>query len=905
MALSNQIHVYLVDTDDFYTENEFNINKKLMRYKKYKTIFNKFDKNKYLNDNSKKKKYKILESKINNTIKETKSKLKAEFLKNDRSPRILNPKRINDKKIISVFESTLTRTFNMEINQLSTDIMIVQTYYFEVIEQLIKNGYVYNGVKYRYYSSSAGQIRKKKAVFVKEELWNKYEKTLMCGLTIDRINELGGINVNKFLAYLALSNSATDLWKDFDIDKCIVVKDFETNVTGEVDYISDVTYKIIRQEMSVPITHTDGCGMILPKISKKNFMVRLPWIKGLLASFDFVKFIKEYNCSPIVKDIYGKEWNIIEDDIHIIFTESQFKMHKYYANWDEYKAYFKMYNCQAAICNLEEDVFTWATINYQMMQTLTDITDDELQKLISYSKNKLYNLARDKKTMLEVFGVVDSNENKTYLQQALEIYPELLQDEHCKHILRELKNSLVKRYKAAKLDVYGKYTFIIPDLYAFCEHIFCGIENPKGLLENGQVYCKLFKNVKKLDCLRSPHLFAEHAIRNNVIDKEKAKWFKTDAIYTSCHDLISKILQFDVDGDKSLVIADEYFLSIIERNMKNYNAVPLYYEMKKAQPEILNPDSIWRGLNAAFSGANIGIYSNNISKIWNSDIFISGSDQEKQEALDVIKLLCMENNFIIDYAKTLYKPQRPSDIDIIIRKYINGKLPYFFIYAKDKKIHQVKPINNSLVNRLNKEFKNTPLKFDVKNFGKLNYKYLMSNSNIEIDDNVIDIYKKLNREYHFKLNQKNQGNVNYITKQIREKLLSLNYSETEITDMLVKYLYSIKKTPYKEILWSCFGCVIVNNLKNNVPLESVQCEKCGDRFIPNYPNRKLCDKCNTYQPIGTKTIICVDCKQIKEIPSTSRQSERCLECYKLYRRKYKTQKDLERYHKNKVSDNSF
>src|SRR5690606_5612403 len=314
------------------------------------------------------------------------------------------------------------------------------------------------------------------------------------------------------------------------------------------------------------------------------------------------------------------------------------------------------------------------------------------------------------------FGVVDSNTNKTYLQQALEIYPELLQDEFCKHVLRQIKNSLIKKYKAAKLDVYAKYTFLVPDLYAFCEYLFGNIKSPKGLLKDGEVFCKLFKNSKKLDCLRSPHLFAEHAVRNNVIDREKSKWFKTDAIYTSSFDLISKILQFDVDGDKSLVVADDYFISIVERNMKNYNVVPLYYEMKKAHPTILNQDTIWNGLNAAFSGGNIGFYSNNISKIWNSDIFINGSDEDKKEALDVIKLLCMENNFVIDYAKTLYKPVRPKEIDNVIKKYTKAKLPHFFIYAKDKSKKQVENVNDSLVNKFDKEFKRTPLRFDIKNF---------------------------------------------------------------------------------------------------------------------------------------------------------------------------------------------
>ena len=93
--------------------------------------------------------------------------------------------------------------------------------------------------------------------------------------------------------------------------------------------------------MDIPITHTDGCGMILPEISNKNFMVRLPWIKGLLGVFDFKKFILEKNASSKITDIYGDEHDIFQEDIQIIFTESQFKMHKYYKNWDEYKQYFQ------------------------------------------------------------------------------------------------------------------------------------------------------------------------------------------------------------------------------------------------------------------------------------------------------------------------------------------------------------------------------------------------------------------------------------------------------------------------------------------------------------------------------------------------------------------------------------
>ena len=74
-------------------------------------------------------------------------------------------------------------------DELTEDFMVVQVYYFDVIKDLIYYGFTYKGEKYIYFTSSAGQIRTKKTVFIKESVWKQYEKTIMCGLTIDSINE--------------------------------------------------------------------------------------------------------------------------------------------------------------------------------------------------------------------------------------------------------------------------------------------------------------------------------------------------------------------------------------------------------------------------------------------------------------------------------------------------------------------------------------------------------------------------------------------------------------------------------------------------------------------------------------------------------------------------------------------
>mgnify|MGYP002509053264 CR=1 FL=1 len=74
-------------------------------------------------------------------------------------------------------------------DELCEDFMVVRVYYFDVIKDLIYYGFTYKGEKYIYFTSSAGQIRTKKTVFIKESVWKQFEKTIMCGLTIDLIND--------------------------------------------------------------------------------------------------------------------------------------------------------------------------------------------------------------------------------------------------------------------------------------------------------------------------------------------------------------------------------------------------------------------------------------------------------------------------------------------------------------------------------------------------------------------------------------------------------------------------------------------------------------------------------------------------------------------------------------------
>lgn len=842
LGLEKQIHVYSLDTACFYNQQELLIHNKLLRLY-------------YLRNKIKQNKNNILYAhqlnRIDKFINYYKQKLYKAFeeTRTNNELRELRSECVNDKNVVSIFESFLTRTFKCKTNELTEDIMIIQVYFFQVAEDIIKHGFIYNNQKYVLFSASAGQIRTKKFVVVKEEILKKYEKTLMCGLSIDEINKRGGVNVNKFLAYYALANSATEEWEDFNIDRSIVVDDFETFVNGEVDYIDDVDYSIVRQQMDVLVPHMDGCGIMLDDTTT---MVRLPWIKGLLVKFDFRKFIQENSLKPncncgIIKDIYGQTHDIYKENIKYIFTKSQFKMWKYYDSWEQYKEYYKKYNCTTGRINQEEEFIPNARINYQMLQTLTDIKPREMRSLARKTIEEIESIGQDYRTTMRLLGAVEENQSPNYIQKSLMLYPELIRDKYSREIIKDVKRSLVKWGKAGKLAIDGKYCFLAPDLYAFCEWLFLDEKNPQGLLKNGEVACNLYRNGDELDCLRSPHLYKEHAIRINIKNNQTDKWFDTKCIYTSCHDLISKILQFDVDGDKALVVRDKQLIRLAKRNM--CGVVPLYYNMRKAEPTQLNNETLFHGLELAYTGGNIGIISNNISKVWNNG-------HVTQQEINVVKWLVMENNFVIDYAKSLYKPIRPNNIDKIIKKYTTDLLPYYFRYAKDKTDAQITKWKPTAVNYLDNIIPTSRIKFS-KNIGTLDYQILLHDKNYEFQDcynTIIETYDYLNsHKYQFyKVIDSNnylssKKCDSYIYQQIKNKLLMLPFSKETIVDTLVYFLYTQRKDSSKKTLWECFGKEIYNNIQHNTMYMNKICPICGRRIdAVDYVEKKYCsEECAT------------------------------------------------------------
>lgn len=814
---------------------------------------------------------KVLVNAMINTTREIQKDDKTNFVKstsvkNEKDiERQLADRAIKFRNQISLFENSLSRALGIEAGTISDELFVVEytvSMFDRVFKDLVKKGFKYNGNHYIYFSSSSGQTRNKKLTFVKESSWKKIKDKILCGIDEKKIK----INTNKYLAYKALSTTSTEVWEEFDINKVIVIPDIKQTITKEVDYINDVTFEITRMMKDVELPTVDGVGMILPSLSEKNFVTRLPWIKGLLASFDFRSAVSEFKGNTKIKDVYGDEWDILEDDIQIILTKSQFKLWDEYKDWEDYKAKFKEFGCEAGKTNVEPDRFRNNTLSYQAIQSFINFTDSDLKKLTEKTNAKIRKISSDTSTQLQVLGAIKAKKDTMQpYQKALLLYPQLMQDTFFKSILTDTKASLLRQARFGILTSAVKMTFVIPDLLDVCCKIFECKEKPP-ILNDGEVSCKLFKEGIEVDTYRYPMLCPEHVISKN----RHIKWFDTNAIYISNYSAIPIISMCDFDGDRLCVTDDETILKLVKKNTQDF--VPLYYDMKKAEGTKLTGAKMAKSLKKAYSSCIVGKVSDKITSIY------AGSQN-----MDAIKILTMYNNFGIDSAKTGYLPKLKGDQvckeaqEALKNNYIFEKKPYFFKYKdnknycsirtnskgeeiQSKKKKVVMPKGTGIIDRLEDFIEVNKLSIKIQKDKKFDWQKLRSRRGIEHDEevykNVTEKFEYIKNNLHTFKNKDNfmeeEGSVSYsFQKKVKEELLKLCNDEKEIVDILVKYYYSGEgKKVSKRQLWNIYGEEIYENIRNNmktgtkpVNQDSKICVNCENDFVPKSNRQKFCPDC--------------------------------------------------------------
>jgi len=343
-----------------------------------------------------------------------------------------------------------------------------------------------------------------------------------------------------------------------------------------------------------------------------------------------------------------------------------------------------------------------------------------------------------------------------------------------------------------------------------------------------------------------------------------------------------------VDGDQLNVIVDPLFVEVAERNVKEFDIVPLFYDAEKAKAEPISNESLFEGLKRAHEYSNIGEISNMLTRLWN------------KENPDIVSaaLLTYLNNLRIDGAKTgvvheyVNYPQIAKRIGRATGGK-NGRMPAFFKFSKngrkntpENRKRKYADTNNSTMNRICKAFNDVGnINMNYAGIDSFNWQMLLSEPCqgskpdiaemfCEMDSsNLTNVIESQNNSY---ANEKQLiNNYAIIAEDIVDRMTEKYGSLEKIYPHVAKYLFAgdgADKSAHKQMFWRVFGEIAVNNLRKNL-LSSDVCPVCKMR-IPSWVNDHQCikNKNGFYQ--------CIDCGIMCErINAKQRRCESCQEIY--------------------------
>ena len=447
-------------------------------------------------------------------------------------------KREGDRGAVKAVNNEIIRTLFVQ------DIINVEAVKKSEYKKLAKAGFYVNGKRYVRWGAGAGQIRRNTATFIAEDLYEPLYKIMMCGLDT-KIKE---INLAKLSAYFALTFSSI-MW--VDTPRVCVVRDFETTIPQQkVDWVyKDKKGKGYIQErtMDVVLNSADGQGLIDPKFSERwaenmgldyvpsSFVVRSCFIKGNLVPFDFKEYARREGITKIY-DKWGTRYNI--EDIDVILSESQFKMHKYYGSWQEYLGYAERGGIKWGVARYNRKYDDeWVLANYQYLQVL-DLTPDEIKELIAPTLKWLKDICSGDRlyALLYSFGGFDNSEDIKYndvysraqslAMKAVVKNIDFLQDSFVQRKIYKNIIEAINRAKLGKIWVRGNYQFAISDPIAQCRSAL-GLD-PTGEIPANCVYSQFWNDrliVGYVDVCRSPMIDRHEHNPSKLYTSENAEYW--------------------------------------------------------------------------------------------------------------------------------------------------------------------------------------------------------------------------------------------------------------------------------------------------------------------------------------------------------------------------------------------
>jgi hypothetical protein len=580
------------------------------------------------------------------------------------------------------------------------------------------NGFMVNGIKYRRLLGTNGGVKGSTIVFTSKRLHSELRKRIDNG----RNKEVEMVPA-KYGAYESLSCSSSIPVSD--PKGIIVVKDCEVDFFEDIIRLDDANcdepkMEFIKQAQIHKNTN-DGFGLMLPSRAnqwgKELGLDYTPsgvntraysYEKGMLVTFDFVKFSRLIAHNYMTTDAWGKEVDIRTVDV--VLTTSMLKLWDSYSSFEDYMNNCKENNYNFCITKVTPNILeNERNLNYQFIQSYR-LNDNDILNLSQPTIDEIKDvLGGDyRKTILFLKGMNMRDDNIDCIEsdfvKALMIDKNMINDPYVRSRIHYMIKKRINEAKVGVLKTKGNFQIACGDPYALCQHMF-GLE-VTGLLKAGDFYSKYWsdKKVKKVTCYRAPMTCHNNIrilnISSTPIQEYWYKYIKTMLIFNTWDTAADAMNGEDYDADQNLT-TDNKILLEHTRNLPTIMCI-----QRKAPKKVVTEDDLVQANIDSF-GDDIGMYTNGIT----SQFDVQAQFDEESEEYKILdyRIMCGQlfQQNAIDKTKGIIAKPRPkswfdssvikikdSDTDEIKKRktlyksIVADKKPYFMKYIYPQTMKQ-------------------------------------------------------------------------------------------------------------------------------------------------------------------------------------------------------------------------
>ena len=565
-------------------------------------------------------------------------------------------------------------------------------------------GFSINGIKYRRLVSTVGGMKTGTIVFVSDRLHDTLMERMENGR--DMTKEMVPAKLEAYRALACSASIPVSMPKGI-----LVVRDAETHFFADTIYLDDECdgepKMEFRKNTEITMDCTDGFGLMSPSLAERwsaelglDYVVsgvntRFSFEKGMVFTFDFVRFAEEVAHGYMVDDAWGNKVDI--RNVELILTESMLKLWDSYKSVDDYLENCEKNRYQIGVTKtcpgkLESE----RNLNYQFIQSY-DLTDEYIDELISPTENEFTEVLGGDchKTVLFLCGKglnessVRSLENN--FAKAVLIEPALMGDKFIRDKVWHLIKNKIDEAKVGVLKVHGNYSIVSGDPYILCQNIF---HMPlTGLLKAGEIYNAYWSELgaDKLACFRAP-MSCFNNIRpvHPVNDPLCSYWYKymnTCTIFNAWDTATIALNGCDYDGDLVMLTDNRILVDRL------YETPAVMCVQRKAVKKIVTEDDVVRSNLDSF-GNDIGKVTNRVTSMFDvRSSYPNGSVE--YEILDYrIKCGQLIQQNVIDKSKGIVAKPMPREWHdrhavnkiedeerrLLYRRIVADKKPYFMRY---------------------------------------------------------------------------------------------------------------------------------------------------------------------------------------------------------------------------------